>query len=77
MNDKLPTPWTRRRNAVLGETYKCDAFVERAPSNRRKNAPADTAPMFDPEPVDRNLVPVDGWPDYRAEQRKSKEGEHQ
>lgn len=75
---KLPTPWKRRRNAVLGETYKCDAFTERAPSNRRKSAPADTGTLFDNlEPDDRHLVPVDGWPDWRSQQRKSKEGEHQ
>lgn len=78
LTNKLPQPWKRRRNAVIGETYKCEAFLDKPPVvNRRKSAPADTIPMLDPEPDDYNLVPVEGWPDYRAEARKQKEGDHQ
>lgn len=76
-NNKMPQPWTRRRNAPMGETYRCEAFMKKPAVNRRKSTAVEIEPMFDPEPVDRNLVPVDGWPDYRAEQRKSKEGDHQ
>lgn len=75
--NKLPTPWRKRRGAPIGETYHCDAYLDKPPSVRRKTTPADTMPMLEPEPGDRNLVPVDGWPDYRADQRKLKEGDHQ
>lgn len=76
-DNKLPTPWTLRRNAVIGETYRCEAFTDRAPVNRRKTAPADTPPMLEVDEVERHLVPVEGWPDYRSEMRKTKGGEHQ
>jgi hypothetical protein len=33
--NKLPTPWTRRRNAVMGETYRCADFAPKAAVNRR------------------------------------------
>jgi hypothetical protein len=74
---KLPTPWHRRRNAAWGDTYKCDDYVDKPPVNRRGVAPADTPPMLDVEPDDYRLVPVDGWPDWKADQRKSREGDHQ
>jgi putative SOS response-associated peptidase YedK len=75
--NRMPTPWTRRRNAVMGETYRCSEFQKRPAVNRRRTASEASAAMFDVEPTDRTLVPVDGWPDYRAEQRKTKEGDHQ
>lgn len=74
--NKLPTPWTRRRNAVMGETYRCSDFQKRPAVNRRGTAVEDQ-PMLDVEPIDRLLVPVEGWPDFRAEARKAKEGDHQ
>lgn len=78
LQNKMPTVWTRRRNAVMGETYKCSAFTARPPVNRRGVSDEETPPMFDNLPtIDRTLVPVDGWPDYLSEQRKSKEGDHQ
>lgn len=74
----MPKPWTRRRNAVWGETYRCDEFTPQPPATRRRTADEATLPMFDDlEAADRNLVPVDTWPDYRAEARKQKEGDHQ
>jgi putative SOS response-associated peptidase YedK len=75
--NKPPTPWTRRRNAVMGETYRCSEFQKRPAVNRRGKADVEVEPMLEVEPVDRALVPVDGWPDWRAEQRKGKEGDHQ
>lgn len=76
----LPTQWTPRRNAVMGDTYHCAARVNKPPSIRRKHTSDEqTESLFEVEPVDDGtlLVPVDGWPDYRAEQRKNKEGDHQ
>lgn len=68
--NKLPTQWTRRRNAAMGDTYRCSDYTPRAPVKRRKSTPADTIPIdeigFPVEPVDRNLVPVEGWPDAEA-----------
>ena len=75
--DKLPTVWTRRRNAVMGETYRCSDFLKQPKVNRRASSSAEIEPMLDVEPEDRHLVPVEGWPDYVAEQRKSKTGDHQ
>jgi hypothetical protein len=75
--NKMPTPWKRRRTAPIGETYRCEAFMAKPPVNRRKKSTEETAPLLDVAPDDYNLIPVDGWPDYRAEQRKQKEGDHQ
>lgn len=74
--NKLPTQWTRRRNAVMGDTYRCDSFLKQPPVARRPAAPAEIEPLLEVEPEDRFLVPVDGWPDWRAEARKGT-GEHQ
>lgn len=78
--NKMPKAWTRRNkgHAVMGSTYKCDDFTDKPPVNRRKTAPADTITMFDDVPDTRkSLVPVDGWPDYRAMQLELEEGDHQ
>lgn len=75
--NKLPTPWTLRRNATMGDTYRCAARMDKPAVTRRGIAPADTAPMLDVAPDDYHLVPVDGWPDYKAEARKQKDGDHQ
>jgi hypothetical protein len=38
------------------------------PVRRREAEPAATMPLFEePEPQDRRLVPLDGWPDYHAQ----------
>lgn len=76
-DNKMPTPWTRRRNATYGDTYRCDEHAIKPPVSRRGKTVEDIEPMFDIESDDRHLVPVDGWPDYIADQRKSKQGDHQ
>jgi hypothetical protein len=79
--NKLPTAWTKRRGneAVLGKTYRCSDKTAKPAVVRRKTSPADTVPMFEPEPVDRNLVPVDGWPSAEdfGINTTSKDGDHQ
>lgn len=78
--NKLPKVWTKRRgnDAVLGKTFKCDDFLSQPAVNRRGTAPADTESMFGDMPsMEKSLVPVDGWPDYQALQRKSTKGDHQ
>jgi hypothetical protein len=75
--NKMPTAWTPRRNAVMGEKYRCADRLAKPPVVRRGKAVDETPAMLEVEEVDRFLVPVDGWPDYRAEERKVKEGEHQ
>jgi hypothetical protein len=75
--NKLPTPWTRRRNAVMGETYRCADFAPKPSVNRRRVSAEETLPLLEVPSDDRHLVPVDGWPDYRSERRKTKEGDHQ
>lgn len=74
--NKLPTPWKKRRNAVMGETYTCADYLKQPPVNRRGVAPADTPSMLDVPEAERNLVPVEGWPDWAAEARRQKGGDH-
>ena len=74
---KLPAVWTRRRNAVMGQTYRCSEFIDKPPTTRRRPTMADTIPLFDVEAEPCVLVPVDGWPDFRASETQSKETEHQ
>lgn len=74
---RLPRQWRRRRNAPLGETFQCEDFTDKPPSSKRRHAPAVTLEMFDIEPAEVHLVPVDGWPDYRAQQSLDKHGDHQ
>jgi hypothetical protein len=76
-DNKLPSAWTRRRNAVMGETYRCADFQKRPAVIRRVKADVEIEPMLDVRPDEYRLVPVETWPDYRAEQRKTKEGDHQ
>lgn len=76
---KMPKVWTRRRDEEIGRTFKCDDYLARPPVTRRRNAPADTAPMFDDIPTDVDFVPVDGWPSATDFGRKVKDdkGDHQ
>jgi len=76
---RLPTQWTPRRNAVMGDTYRCAARIDKPPSIRHRTSSEQTEGLFEVEPAkeEKLLIPVDGWPDFRAEQRKSKEGDHQ
>lgn len=74
----LPEPWTRKRNAPLGSTFKCDDFRKQPAVNRRRIAPDETPSMFDDvDPDERLLVPVEGWPDYAAQARRQSGGDHQ
>jgi hypothetical protein len=75
-NNKMPNAWTRRRNAVMGETYRCSDFQKQPAVNRRGKADVDIEPMLDIAPAERHLVPVEGWPDWAAEGRKQKGGDH-
>lgn len=75
--NKLPTPWTRRRNAAYGDTYRCAEHAIKPPVTRRGTVTEEIEPLFDLEPHDVHLVPVESWPDWRSEQRKQKDGDHQ
>lgn len=77
MKNKMPAAWTRRRNAVMGVTFRCADFTPKPPVNRRAVSDEETPPMFDDiEPAEYLLVPVEGWEDYRAKAKKQKEGDH-
>lgn len=73
---RLPAVWKKRRNAAMGDTYKCDEFLNKPPVNRRAVSREQSLPLFDVEPAAPVLVPVDGWPDWRADARKQKDGDH-
>lgn len=66
--DKLPTAWKRRRGAVMGETYVCTDYLSQPPVVRRHSTPAPTGSLFDDTLPQQNyrLIPVEGWPDWRA-----------
>jgi hypothetical protein len=54
--------------AMPGRYIKCDAYSKRPPVYRRPRAKAEgpQGELFaEPRHQDPNLVPVDGWPDYR------------
>lgn len=73
---KLPTPWTKRRTAAMGDTYRCSAFEAKPPVSRRGVASADTETMFDIEAADTGFVPVDGWPTAEEFGRTTKKDDH-
>lgn len=74
---KLPRIWTRRRNAVMSETYRCDDFIDKPPVRRRAQSTEESIPLFDtPEAKPATLIPVEGWPDYKALKHKAKGGDH-
>lgn len=69
--NKVPNQWTRRRNAVMGDTYRCSDYAPKSPVNRRKSTPADTIPIDELFDVEINsgpaeFVPVENWPDAQA-----------
>jgi hypothetical protein len=74
----VPKEWKKRRNATLGNTYRCADFAKRPPMLRKACAPE--LPQLElfgaPAPAPRLLIPVAGWPDYRAQQTKTV-AEHQ
>jgi hypothetical protein len=77
-SDRKPREWDRNTRAqTMSAAYGCNAFLAKPAVARRGKAPDETLPMFELEPADgRALVPVDGWPDYRAEQGKPKKADH-
>jgi hypothetical protein len=77
-SDRKPKEWDRNTRAqTMSAAYGCNAFLAKpAVVRRRGTVPDETLPMFEVEPADgRPLVPVDGWPDYRA-QGKGKGVDH-
>lgn len=67
--DQMPGAWERRRNGPLGETFKCADFTPQTASTRRGTVQDATEAMFDVDPGEKLLVPVDGWPDWKADER--------
>ncbi|MGE2714213.1 hypothetical protein ACQI4L_09160 [Mycolicibacterium litorale] len=69
----VPEQWTKRRKAEMGNTYTCADFRKRPPVARKGRVePMPQEELFDaPEPAEKLLVPVEGWPDYAALQRKA------
>lgn len=66
-----PKAWDRNaRAATMDAAYTCNAFRDRPDVVRRATAVDETEPMFDVVHAPRNLIPIEGWPDYRAQQRK-------
>lgn len=74
---RLPGAWERRRNAAMGDTYRCTEFLDKPPVARRAVSREESLPLFDePDSAHLVLVPVEGWPDWRAERVKAAGGDH-
>jgi hypothetical protein len=80
LSDRKPREWDRNNRAqTMDAAYKCNAYTHRPPVNRRAKANDETLSLFAEDELDHadgHLVPVDGWPDYRARGRKDKGGAH-
>jgi hypothetical protein len=71
--NKQPTPWTRRRNAVMGETYRCSEFQKRPAVNRRGKVDVEVEPMLDvdaPEPKRPDQITEEAWAQMDPATRK-------
>jgi hypothetical protein len=69
----VPEKWAKRRNATLGNTYRCADFTKRPAVARKGRAPQlPQGELFGaPASTVRLLIHVAGWPDYHAEQTKT------
>jgi hypothetical protein len=69
----VPKKWTKRRNATLGNTYRCADFTKQPAVVHKGRAPElPQLELFNaPASTVRLLIPVAGWPDYHAEQTKT------
>jgi hypothetical protein len=45
----VPTQWTPRRNAAIGDAYKCHKYMDKPAVSRRAVAVSEDVPMFDVE----------------------------
>lgn len=72
-----PRVWTRRRDGAIGNTYRCDDYLDKPPATSRRVTDDTQDALFD-APLNQivTLVPVAGWPDYRSAQRPD-DVEHQ
>lgn len=71
---RKPPEWDRMPRAdTMDRSIRCNAYTPTPPVTRRGTAEAEDVPLFDVEPAESKLVPVEGWPD-----RPPKDGvEHQ
>lgn len=76
---RKPVEWKRNtRQTIMAHAYKCNAYQDK-PAVSRRDSVDENVPLFEETPyrVDVGFVPVDGWPDYKAIQKKNLEGDHQ
>lgn len=63
-SDRKPKEWDRMPRAdQMIRTIRCNEYAPQPPVIRRDKAVGEDQPMFDVEPADAKLVPVEGWPD--------------
>lgn len=68
-SDRKPPQWDRQPRAdEMHRTIRCNSYEAKPPVARRRDAAAspDEAGLFDIDEHEVHLVPVEGWPDYRA-----------
>lgn len=62
--DRKPVEWDRNtRTDEIWRSIKCNAYTSKPPVNRRQPKQFEDVPLFDIEPHEVHLVPVEGWPD--------------
>jgi len=61
---RKPVEWDRTRNPDMERSIKCNAYLARPQAvTARPDKAFEDVPMFDIEPHEVHLVPVEGWPD--------------
>lgn len=72
---RKPMEWERQpRQKDMDKTVKCTEYQSKPAATTRAKAQCEDVPMFDIEPHEAHLVPVEGWPE--RPRKKDKEGDH-
>jgi hypothetical protein len=61
---KKPIEWERNtRTDEMQRSIKCNAYQDRPMRIVKAEQQCETEPMFELEPAEFRLIPVEGWPD--------------
>lgn len=62
--DRKPVQWDRNtRTDEMEKSIKCNSYAPKPPITSRDKAIAEDVAMFDVEPHEVHMVPVEGWPE--------------
>lgn len=60
---RKPVEWDRTRSDEMEKSIKCNAYTNRPMRSMKPEQQFEDVPMFDVEPRQAHLVPIEGWPD--------------